>query len=136
VGTVRSNLAGTEFSILDNGVSPAFFTTPKTFPAHVQRELATVVYRTNILGTVRHFSPTVWHLKCLIDLVCVQVPREFSVVLRNHKITHEMDEKSASTPEAVWSSLEQSSLPETTVELHNREPTWNDGMNIFSLMLS
>ena len=47
IGKVRSNFLGTEFIVFDNGVNPK---EAKSSSDAIRRQLATVVYESNLLG--------------------------------------------------------------------------------------
>ncbi|CAF0735105.1 unnamed protein product [Didymodactylos carnosus] len=105
-----NNLLGTEFTIFDNGVNPI---RTSTDPEHHRREMAAIIYETNIFG--------------------FKGPRKITVLIPDIDNEHQRIE--------VQPRNEQESLIErwkrndmkNILELHNKTPIWNEDSKSYIL---
>ena len=114
VGLLKSNVAGTEFILYDNGVSGGIdyqmppnenneLYTLNVFPANTRRQLAMIVYESNIFGTQpRTFEiviPKAEYVDSNIDLSRLYYAKDFSKIM----------------------------------VLQNKEPVWNPDIDAYTL---
>lgn len=116
VGSVRSNLAGTEFIIYDNGVSGGFeYSLPQLeqgsslvlvpmFPAKLRKKLGLIIYESNIFGTQ---------------------PRTFEIVFPRPEFFNEDLDIDKLFYAGDFSKL---------IILKNKTPVWNPGLTRFGFV--
>lgn len=110
VGKLRSNRLGTHFTVFDNGSNPK-----KGSPADssTRRELAAIVYDTNVLG--------------------FKGPRKMTVVIPGMNMDHERVElRPTNDNDGIVNRWKRKQM-ENLVELHNKTPVWNEDTQSYVL---
>ncbi|OAF66123.1 hypothetical protein A3Q56_06150 [Intoshia linei] len=97
VGKLRSNMIGTQFTIYNSGSNPK--KTPVTKDAILRKELAAIVYETNVLG--------------------FRGPRKMSIIIPG------MDHDSNRDKDCLISRWKGNKM-DNILELHNKKPIWNE----------
>ncbi|CAF4169877.1 unnamed protein product [Rotaria sp. Silwood2] len=105
IGKLRANMLGTQFTVYDHGSNPR-----RNIPVEEnRRELAAIVYETNILGFKGPRKMTILIPGMSSDHMRVEVrPRNESESLIERRRHNNMD---------------------NILELHNKTPVWNEGIN-------
>lgn len=109
VGKLRSNRLGTQFTVFDNGENP----NKNTVDSKTRRELAAIVYDTNVLG--------------------FKGPRKMSCIIPGMNVDMERVEVQPKNDSdgivGRWKRKEMENL----VELHNKTPVWNEDTQSYVL---
>jgi len=115
-GKLKSNFMGTEFQMYDNGVNPEKLSEAQRDGSHTQvrQELATVLYKQNVLGS--------------------RGPRKMKVIVPN---VDEHGQRVSLRPTRIEDTmLEQYKSEQQTdqfVVLKNKQPKWNDQVGAYVL---
>ena len=101
VGKLRSNRLGTQFTVFDNGDAPG-----KAAGAAVRKELAAIVYDTNVLG--------------------FKGPRKMSCIIPGMNLDQERVEvQPKDENDGIVGRWKRKNM-ENLIELHNKTPVWNE----------
>lgn len=102
VGKLRSNRLGTQFTVYDNGENPK----KGQVDAKSRRELAAIVYDTNVLG--------------------FKGPRKMSCIIPGMNLDQERVEiRPVNETDGIVARWKRNNM-ENLVELHNKTPVWNE----------
>lgn len=101
VGKLRSNRLGTQFTVFDNGEAPG-----KGSGQSLRKELAAIVYDTNVLG--------------------FKGPRKMSCIIPGMNLDQDRVEVQPSNEnEGIVNRWKRKQM-ENLIELHNKTPVWNE----------
>lgn len=102
IGKLRANMLGTQFTVYDHGSNPK-----KNIPAEeIRREVAAIVYETNILG--------------------FKGPRKMTVIIPGMSSDHHRVEvRPKNESENLIERWKRNNM-ENLLELHNKTPVWNE----------
>ncbi|XP_061767996.1 tubby-related protein 3 isoform X3 [Nerophis ophidion] len=113
IGKLRSNLMGTKFTVYDNGTSPCKNPAAMVEGCSTRQELAAVCYETNVLG--------------------FKGPRKMTVVIPGMNANFErVPVRPQNEQESLLSRWQSQSL-DNLIELHNKNPVWNDDTQSYQL---
>lgn len=112
IGKLRSNLLGTQFTIFSNGISPKKGH-QQPDGSNLRKELAAVVYDTNVLG--------------------FKGPRKMSVIIPGMNMSHERVEVQPRTEHDGLVERWKHKRMENLLELHNKTPVWNEDTQSYVL---
>lgn len=101
VGKLRSNRLGTQFTVYDNGAAPG-----KAPNEGLRKELAAIVYDTNVLG--------------------FKGPRKMSCIIPGMNLDQERVEVQPTDDNHGIASRWKRKQMENLIELHNKTPVWNE----------
>ncbi|XP_051962433.1 tubby-related protein 1 [Xyrauchen texanus] len=113
IGKLRSNLMGTKFTVFDNGLNPE-----RAFRdmSNARKELAAIIYETNVLG--------------------FKGPRKMTVIIPGMDDDNERVQICPRTENDSLLVRYQNRQMDSVIELHNKTPVWNDDTASYVLNFS